>query len=286
VAESPGHRLGQIIGDALEAALYLPLSNFCSENGFFLDRKGPRPTRPGQKVTWIDGKGNKHDLDFVIEKGGSLSTLGHPCAFVESAWRRYTKHSKNKAQEVQAAIDPLVETYSHGAAFKGVVLAGEFTKNSLKQLESNGYRVVYFDYSGVIKAFNAVGLDVSSDESSSDTDLKRKVASCEKDPAKVARAGQLLCASYRPQVDAFVAALRSQLVRDVRRVVVIPLFGSVLEFATIAQALVSLELSIAAAARPTEQRGFEVIVEYGNGDHVEGRFQGVAAVRRFLEQVA
>jgi hypothetical protein len=82
VAESPAHRLGQIIGDALELAIEPVLRDFADEHDLYLDRKGPRPARPGKKVTWIDANGNSHDLDFVLERAGTDEAIGVPAAFI------------------------------------------------------------------------------------------------------------------------------------------------------------------------------------------------------------
>ena len=42
--------------------------------------------------------------DYVLERGGTDTVRGLPAAFIETAWRRYTKHSRNKAQEIQGAV--------------------------------------------------------------------------------------------------------------------------------------------------------------------------------------
>ena len=102
MAQSPPHRLGQIIGEVLELTIHDPLQALCQRHGLYLDTQHSRPARDGRtKVTWKDQNGNTHDLDYVIEQGGSESQLGIPKAFIEIAWRRYTKHSRNKAQEIQ-----------------------------------------------------------------------------------------------------------------------------------------------------------------------------------------
>lgn len=75
-----------------------------------------------RKVAWIDGQGNTHDLDYVFELGGSDEQIGSPRAFIEAAWRRYTKHSRNKAQEIQGAILPLAERFHDCHPFLGAVL--------------------------------------------------------------------------------------------------------------------------------------------------------------------
>ncbi len=131
MAESHSHKFGQIIGDLLEIAIRPHLEKFAKKNKLFLDKKGDRKARRGKKVTWTDKHGNKHDLDFVFERGGTTDKIGVPVAFIESAWRRYTKHSRNKAQEIQSAIIPLIEKYGNSSPFIGVVLAGVFTNGAL-----------------------------------------------------------------------------------------------------------------------------------------------------------
>jgi hypothetical protein len=113
MAESPSHAFGQIIGDVLEEALHEPLRKLAKELGLYLDYKHPRASRGGKAlVSWIDGKGNSHDLDYVFEQGGTEKKIGTPKAFIETAWRRYTKHSKNKAQEIEGAVGHLRARYS------------------------------------------------------------------------------------------------------------------------------------------------------------------------------
>src|SRR3990172_8567145 len=143
MALSPSHKFGQIIGDTLEEALEVPLRDFARKHGLYLDTSHPRPAREGKKkVSWKDYKGNIHDLDFVFEQSGSEEEIGSPRAFIECAWRRYTKHSRNKAQEIHGAIIPLAETYADYHPFLGVVLAGVFTAGSIEQLKSNGFEVL------------------------------------------------------------------------------------------------------------------------------------------------
>src|SRR2546423_10453545 len=106
MAEAAGHKFGQFIGEYCESAIEPLLQEFADKYGLFLDKKGPRPARSGKKLRWVDSYGNGHDLDYVLERGGTPEKVGTPIAFIESAWRRYTKHSKNKAQESQGAVLP------------------------------------------------------------------------------------------------------------------------------------------------------------------------------------
>jgi len=122
---SPGHKLGQIVGVLLERTFGASLEAFSRRHGLYCDRRGGRPAvRSGSKVTWEDSRGNRHDLDYVLERGGTDLLIGEPVAFIESAWRRYTKHSRNKSGELEGALLPLRDTYPT-VRFVGVVLAGE-----------------------------------------------------------------------------------------------------------------------------------------------------------------
>ena len=86
MAESLAHRWGQIIGDGFEMFVRKVLGEVARRHGLYLDFKRPRATRGGQgKVTWQDGYGNKHDLDYVLERGGTEEKLGLP----SSVWKTH-----------------------------------------------------------------------------------------------------------------------------------------------------------------------------------------------------
>lgn len=147
MAKAPGHKFGQVLGNLLEEVVLYEilkprLQEFARAKNYYLDWQKDRPAREGKKVTWGDKYGNKHDLDFVIEAGGTDTEIGKPIAFIEAAWRRYTKHSKNKAQEIQGALLPIIELHHLSAPFFGVVLAGEFTEPAIEQLKNNRFAVI------------------------------------------------------------------------------------------------------------------------------------------------
>jgi hypothetical protein len=179
MAESLAHKFEQLIGVFFEIAIEPYLQEFADKHNLYLDKKGKRIARKGNKLSWFDISGNKHDLDFVLERGGTNNKIGTPVAFIEMAWRRYTKHSRNKAQEIQGAILPLVEKYRNASPFAGVILGGMFTQPSLTQLKSHGFTVLYFDYSTVVNAFAKHGIDVRSDESTPEEDFKKKILAME-----------------------------------------------------------------------------------------------------------
>lgn len=140
MAEAPGHRLGQIIGDTLEDAIKPVLQAFADVHGLYLDSKGTRQARSGVKCSWTDDLGNSHDLDFVLERGGSSNEVGLPAGFIETAWRRYTKHSRAKAQEIQGAVLPLLAKYAQLKPFVGVPWSGGVEEFGLHSLSGHDER--------------------------------------------------------------------------------------------------------------------------------------------------
>jgi hypothetical protein len=223
MATSPSHKWGQIIGqEFLEVALEPLISAVAAKHGLYPDRKGPRAARTGRKISWVDLYGNTHDLDFVLERNGSATQIGAPVAFIESAWRRYTKHSRNKAQEIQGAILPLVTTHQHHAPFIGVILAGDFTGGSLTQLTSLGFRVLYFPYDAIMAASASAGIDARFDEDTPDAECLKKVRAWDTlSQAGRNKIAQQLLKSQKAQVNEFMRSLELAVTRTIKAVVIL-----------------------------------------------------------------
>ena len=287
MAKSPAHKFGQLIGNLLEELIEPFLTDFASESGLYLDyQKNSRAARKGKKVTWEDPYGNFHDLDYVLERDGTAKIVGTPVAFVEVAWRRYTKHSRNKAQEIQGAILPVAEKYQWSNPFLGAVLAGEFTDGSVEQLRSLGFHVLYFPYDTIVAAFASQGMNVAFNESTPDTDFQKCVRQIEKTSvATMQKVKDHLSAANEAAVGRFMDSLKERLERMVERVVVIPLYGRSNEFATIGEALAFLDRHFVHEGAG-EFRKYEVFVSFTNGDKVEGSFKEKTKVREFLRFIA
>jgi len=289
MALSPSHQFGQIIGELLEAAVEPMLDEFARTHGLYLDKQGPRPARKGRKVTWVDGFKNSHDLDFVLERGGSPEEIGRPVAFIETAWRRYTKHSRNKAQEIQGAILPLVAAHREAAPFAGVIIAGVFTEGSLAQLRSSGFSVLYFPYQTMVDAFQRVGLDARFDEDTPDREFAAKVRAWRKlSAARRTVVARSLMSLNRTEVDRFAEALSRCVGRQVESIRVLPLHGKVCEWKAAAAAIAFVEAYAASGAQPLVK--FEIRVKYTNGDCVEANFadkdRAVEFLRAYLPSAA
>ena len=281
MAESLSHKFGQIIGDLLELAIEPHLQKFAKKNKLFLDKKGERKARSGKKVTWTDGKENKHDLDFVLERGGTANKTGVPIAFIEVAWRRYTKHSRNKAQEIQGAIIPLTEKYKNSSPFVGVVLAGEFTSGSLNQLNSLGFGVLYFPYDTVVKAFSKFGIDAASNESTSEKDFKKKIESWNKLQDKTEVAKELLKLNKKNAGTIFTL-LTESVSRFIEQIIILPLHGQESSTTNITEAIDFIKkYSEDKPKHPLIK--YEIIIKYNTADRIEASFKDKKDAIKFLE---
>lgn len=283
MAQAPGHRLGQIIGDTLELAVGPPLQDFADQHGLYLDVHGDRPARPGKKVTWKDDLGNTHDLDHVLERGGTDHQLGIPVAFIETAWRRYTKHSRNKAQEIQGAVLPLLTSWAQVKPFAGVVLAGVWTQGSLNQLRSNGFSILHIPYETMIDVFRQWDIEIYYEESSSDDFLQEQIDRWDKlSAADRDGLGEALREKTARQLDAFMSDLSRTVLRRIERISVLPLHGSVTECISVDEAI-----NLIKTHDPSRSAGplvrFEVIIRYDNGDRITADFASPADAVAFLE---
>lgn len=229
MATSPSHILGELIGNFFEGIMKAPIRRLCDKYGVYFDTVGPRPARPTKKISWADVNGSRHDLDYVLERGGTPDKIGVPVAFIELAWRRYTKHSKNKVQEISGAILPIAEKYREYAPFKGVILSGVFTEPSLRQLKNQGFNVLYIPFDQIVDSFKKFGVDIFFDENTSGQELYAIVdrfKNC-KDLDKI---GDDIIASNETEIDTFLASLELTLERQIDYIFVLPLHGKEVRF--------------------------------------------------------
>lgn len=284
MAQSPAHRWGQIIGNLLEDAVGPVLQEFAQIHGLYLDRKGERPARATKELIWVDTFGNKHRLDYVLERAGSASQVGVPVAFIEIAWRRYTKHSKNKVQEIQSAIEPLLTMHREVAPFFGAILGGVFTAESLTQLRSHNCTVLYFPYQTVLDAFARLGIDAATEEDMPDAEIAQKVRAWEALPANQQQevAHALLELKAGPAQE-FVDQLRAAVERQIESVQILALHGIVRDFASVPDAVSFIEgYNSQPVALPFSK--YEIHIRFSDGSHIEATFMNQAAATQFLRR--
>lgn len=282
MAVSYSHRLGQIIGESLENALEPFLRGFADKHNLYFDKKEFRNARSGTKLTWIDINNNKHDLDFVFEEGGTSECIGKPVAFIECAWRRYTKHSRNKAQEIQGAIMPLFEKYKKENPFIGVILAGVFTENSLKQLQSLGFTILYFPYKLIINAFRLMEIDVFFDEGTTEEVFAKQIALWENlNISQKNKVYKKITEQNLFEINKFMSSLEIKLNRKIMKINIWMMYGKQYSFNTIEKAkefIVNFNVN----NKSPEFIKYEAELQYSNGDIIKVEYHNQGDLLGFL----
>ncbi|MBD2185451.1 DNA methylase [Planktothrix sp. FACHB-1355] len=287
MAESFSHKLGQIIGNLIQEFIRETLEEVANEQSLYLDYQKKRKARPSKKVSWEDRYGNSHDLDYVLERGGTENTRGLPAAFIETAWRRYTKHSRNKAQEIEGALIPLADTYSHLRPFLGAILAGVFTPGSLNQLQSKGFEILYLQYDSIVQAFASVGIDASFDEKTPEVEFQNKIGQWNTlSPPEVAEIKNKLLSLEKVSIDSFINSLHQSFSRRIQGVTVTVLHGLPQQITNIEQAIEYIENYADTQPTPASALKYEVDIRYNNGDLIHAILQTKAETIRFLRTFA
>ena len=286
MATSQSHTLGEFIGAFFEDLMKKPIQDFAVRNGLYFDSFGVRKARGSKKVTWVDIHGSKHDLDFVIEKGGSDDLRGEPIAFIELAWRRYTKHSKNKVQEISGAVDPICENYKLQKPFKGAILSGQFTESAIQQLRDDDFHVLYIPFEKILRAFSVHGLDIDYDESTRESEIRKKFAAVSKKSNRVliGDVRKALLQDCSREISQFVSELAASYRRKIKTICILPLHGKRTEVADVASAINFLN-GYEGIPQETQLEYIEVVVTYNTGTRIHGQFKERVEAVEFLAHI-
>lgn len=283
MAESFSHKWGQILGNIIQEFIREKLQEVANEQGLYLDYQKKRKARSIKKVSWEDRYGNFHELDYVLERGGTEHTRGLPAAFIETAWRRYTKHSRNKAQEIEGALIPLAETYSHLRPFLGAILAGVFTQGALNQLQSKGFEILYLQYGSIVGAFASVQIDASFDENTPEAEFKKKISQWNTlSTQDIVEIKNQLLSLEKFRIDNFINTLNQSFSRRVQGVSVTVLHGLMRQIPTVEQAIEYIQNYADTQPTAAPVSKYEIDIRYNNGDVIHALFQDKAEAIRFL----
>lgn len=289
MAESNAHKFGQLIGNFLEASIVGTLEKISKTHDLYLDKKGPRPARHGLKLSWTDLNDNKHDLDFVLESKGTAKTLGNPVGFIEIAWRRYTKHSRNKAQEIQGALQPLKQKYLLHTPLLGVVLAGKWTEGALKQLRSLGFKILLFDYDKLVQTFNSLNIDISFTETTSEAVLKRKLANLEKVLKSDKTMNQLIKqinSDFKVEIETFSNELNRHFSKKIQRITIRTFFSNEIIVTSVQDAINSIKFIEKTDTEGLEFTHFELEIIYSNQTKINATFLEKEEINDFLNSIS
>jgi hypothetical protein len=218
---SAGHRFGQLIGDWWEEAVALPLlEEVANRLALHLDCRFKQRTCRGDKILWRDVDGNDVDYDFVLELNGSPEKNGAPVGFIETFWRRGSRHSKDKARDDSGKLLPMRNTYPT-ARFLGILALGDFTAPAREYVSSRAINLFYVPKEKAIQAFRKVGLEIDYVDDLSEPEKLRMVQKFEVGFSKKERTavGQALreivgasaFKSYQDNISAALSALPQQI---------------------------------------------------------------------------
>ena len=290
VAQSPSHQLGEQIGviceDFLARDIVKKCLKECEKQEYYLDYQHERKAREGKKtVKWEDGLGNSHRLDLVIEQFGTEEEMGELRAIIEVGWRRYTKHSKAKAQEIQGAVNPVVEKYRHLSPYKGVIIIGDWTKPSIKQLGSEGFVILHFTTKMIFDCIKEnAGFDVSFSE---DTEVKELLMKAEKfnnisDETREKIVNCLLKVNG-DEVKKFKKSLKSSLDRKVTKVEILRQEIDRIEFGSMNSAIDALTEGQFEFVEDKER--YQCVVEFNSEEYTRISLPDLNAVIKLLQQL-
>ncbi|HEM5183773.1 TPA: hypothetical protein U1729_000646 [Streptococcus suis] len=288
MAKSSAHKLGQLIGNIFEASIKEVLNPIITDRGLYLDYKKERRARGNKKeVMGRDLLGNSHKLDYVIERGGTEDSVGDPIAFVEIAWRRYSKHSKNKAEEIGDVLDVMYRTYSSIHPFKGAILAGVFTGSAISQLKSKGITVAYIDYEKIISQFSGYGLEIAWDEDTLEAELDNKVSELESYISQnEAQIISDMVENNKIEFDNFKSELIKTLERKVSKITIVPHHGESSTFLVSSDAIEFLDAYNELEVKGYNFISYEIFITYKEsiGD-IKATFTNKIEAKKFIEAV-
>jgi hypothetical protein len=288
---SPGHKLGQMVGDFfqrfVDTILAARLERLATEQNLYLDRQGLRPAVRGnlKKVCWKDNQGNNHDLDFVLERGASAEKQGRPVAFIEAAWRRYTKQTRNKVNEIEGALLPLRESH-RTCRFCGVIAAGKWSQPGLEQFRSHGIEVLHISYEDLIAAFQIKGVNLDYAEKATPAVKRDLVKALERLSAQdMTEIAVALEEAVAEDLKNFLITLEASVTTEITQILIGGLFGRRTEASTINEAIDWIERFDVSEMSSLRFENFEVLLRFKDGREIVGRsFPNKQAAIAFLEQ--
>ncbi|MCD6592585.1 hypothetical protein J7L00_00655 [Candidatus Bathyarchaeota archaeon] len=133
------------------------------------------PFNPLIDEKWKDKSGIEHEIDFVI------GTKTNPLILIDSKYIKYTKHAREKVNEIFMKLTSIKESYL-SVNMLIAVLAGSFTNDALKTLETRGVHVFHIPFKRVAMNLRRFGVIIDwpeSDTSTPEATWKRLVSMSE-----------------------------------------------------------------------------------------------------------
>lgn len=189
---------------------------------------------------------------------------------------------------------PVALTFSRHQPFCGAVLAGEFTRNALHQLETKGFVILHISYDSILAAFRELGIDASSQDGvrgTTEAQFRAKIAKWESQPQPQATKKLLakLHSLHQRDIADFKQSLEAALARQVASVRLTVLRGQSVECSDIESAIIYLveeEKSYRLREDGEQREAFEVQVRFNTGAKIDATFPKRAEAIAFLRGFA
>ena len=174
------------------------------------------------------------------------------------------------------------------------MLAGEFTRNALHQLESKGFGVLHIPYDSILAAFRELGIDASSEDGvggTTEEQFREKIAKWEsaRQPQATNRLLAKIHALHQREIADFKQRLEAALQRQVTSVRLTVLRGHAVECSDVADAIAYLieeEKSYRLREDGEQREAFEVVVRFNTSAKIEATFPKRAEAIAFLRTFA
>lgn len=189
---------------------------------------------------------------------------------------------------------PVALTFSQQQPFLGAVLAGEFTRNALQQLQSKGFAVLHVPYQSILLAFRELGIDASSEDGAggtSEEQFRKKISKWQKlgQSRAIDRLLQQLVLLHLGEIAEFKRRLDNSLTRRVISIRLAVLRGHTVECGSVESAVAYLVEEERSAHRlrqaGQEREAFEVQVRFNTGAKIDAAFprrdEAIAFLRSF-----
>ena len=167
--------------------------------------------------------------------------------------------------------------------FHAAVLAGEFTSNSLIQLRSQGFFVLYFTYGQICDLFATEGISLHWEENTAEEELYRIIETFpdNADP-RYLRLQQTFLRMYHRELTELSDALLNSLHNSISQVLVVPIHGYAYRLDSIPDAIDFVINYREDTHQPILR--YELIVRYHNGDEFTMKCTDKRKAIQFLNQ--
>lgn len=277
-----------MIGDWWEEYVALPLLESVAKRlDLYLDCRFKERSCRGEKILWKDIDGNDVDYDFVLELGGSADKQGIPVAFVETFWRRGSRHSKDKARDDSGKLLPMRNTYPT-ARFVSILALGDFTAPAKQYVSSRDIKLFYIPKAKAVEAFKKNNLIIDYPDKMVEPEKLKLVEKFEKDFTEKAKSAvekalkeSVGLSSFKAYQDDFNAALSAlpQEIRIVRSLHSVPVV-----FTNIRDAAEFLKTPT--FGDDVDSTTYHYYVQYSDGSDFDRELGTIEEVRALNEQLA